>query len=96
MNRKELINETIRISSDEFETKNDYFNLAIKTDAELRENLDLIKENIRGCVFNELGDSISDVIGYTSKEITDAENNKLEQLQEELSELITEIKIKYG
>ena len=90
MNRKEIIAEIERLKGDV-----DIYQLAIKTDAELLENLNLIKENIRGCIFNELGDAISDIIGYTSKEITDEESSKLEQLQEQLSELITEIKIKY-
>mgnify|MGYP003668872449 CR=1 FL=1 len=90
MNRKELITETIRLSADD----ENLFELAIKTDAELMENLDLIKMNIRGCIFDELSDSISNIIGYNFKEPTDEENNKLERLQSELAELITEIKIK--
>ena len=94
MNRKELINEIIRISSAELETKNDYLELAFKTDIELEENLDLIKENIRGFIFHELGEAISDIIGNADVLLVDAETNKLEQLQEELSTLITNIKIK--
>ena len=92
MNKKELISEIIRISSiDEAELKHD---LPWKSKTELREELSLTKENIRGCIFNELGDSLSDIIGYTSNQATEEENNKLEQLQEELTTLITEIKIK--
>ena len=62
---------------------------------ELSEELETIKNNLRNEIFEELGDAISDLIDYTSKAITDEESSKLEQLQEELSTLITNIKIKY-
>tara|TARA_R110002012_G_C11300790_1_gene573291 strand:+ start:45 stop:209 length:165 start_codon:yes stop_codon:yes gene_type:complete len=45
-------------------------------------------------IFNELSDSIGNIIGYTFKESTEEETNKLERLQSELTELIAEIKIK--
>jgi hypothetical protein len=94
MDRRELINEIIRISSvDEVEL---IYDLAFRTEAELKEELSLAKNNLKNEIFEHLGEDISVLINYTSKEITDAENNKLEQLQEELSELITDIKIKYG
>ena len=43
MNRRELINEIMDKSSDEFETKEDFLNLAMKSEKELVN--DLIKTN---------------------------------------------------
>ena len=91
MNRKELIKEIERLKGDV-----DIYQLAIKTDAELIDEINLTKNNIRNEIFEQLGDSLSDIIGHTSKEPTSKENNKLEQLQEQLTTLITSIKIKYG
>lgn len=94
MNRKELISETLRLSSDEFESNQDYLDLAIKTNKELSSSLSLIKENIRNGIFEQLSDSLSDVIGSASSLMVDEETKKLEQLQEELTTLIAAIKIK--
>ncbi len=94
MDRKELINEIIRISSvDEVEL---IYDLAFRTEAELKEELSLAKNNLRNEIFEQLGEDISVLIKHKSKAIAEGELKELEKAQEHLTDLITEIKIKYG
>ena len=61
----------------------------------LLEELEIIKDNLRSQIFDKLGCNIADLIGTTDA-IGDKELNELEKAQEQLTDIITDIKLKYG